>query len=301
MDTTKYDDMLVEILKDKKTIIGFLETIFGFLSRRTDFYYESKTFNEPVGFPPGMKERIVLKVIQDFDPRHKKSQRQVPKVAKEEVVETTEEIPSDLEPVSEPPIQVPAPTPPKPATMHKTPPKFQSNEYYNGGCYGTYCWSQSATEIELHVLLPEHISTSKQLLIKIDAEHILISERSNPDSIILSGKLPHKCKNNDAVWSVSNRKLQITLDKSKEVWWELFLEDEPRLDLGKIDCSRSLEELPEESQAIIEKLQWDQRQKALGLPTSDDIKNRDILKKAWNAEGSPFKGQPFDPSLVNFN
>ena len=24
------------------------------------------------------------------------------------------------------------------------------------------------------------------------------------------------------------------------------------------------------------------------------------MKQAWNAEGSPFKGQPFDPSLINF-
>ena len=26
---------------------------------------------------------------------------------------------------------------------------------------------------------------------------------------------------------------------------------------------------------------------------------QDMLKKAWDAEGSPFKGQPFDPSKVN--
>jgi len=24
-----------------------------------------------------------------------------------------------------------------------------------------------------------------------------------------------------------------------------------------------------------------------------------MLKKAWDAEGSPFKGQPFDPSKLN--
>jgi hypothetical protein len=25
------------------------------------------------------------------------------------------------------------------------------------------------------------------------------------------------------------------------------------------------------------------------------------LKKAWDAEGSPFKGQPFDPSKLNLS
>ncbi len=24
-----------------------------------------------------------------------------------------------------------------------------------------------------------------------------------------------------------------------------------------------------------------------------------MIKKAWNAEGSPFKGTPYDPSLLN--
>ena len=27
----------------------------------------------------------------------------------------------------------------------------------------------------------------------------------------------------------------------------------------------------------------------------------EMLKKAWDAEGSPFKGTPFDPSKLNMN
>ena len=40
-------------------------------------------------------------------------------------------------------------------------------------------------------------------------------------------------------------------------------------------------------------------QKRLGKPTSDEMKNEDLLRQAWDAEGSPFKGQPFDPSKIN--
>lgn len=39
----------------------------------------------------------------------------------------------------------------------------------------------------------------------------------------------------------------------------------------------------------------------LGRPTSDEIRNTELLRKAWDAEGSPFRGQPFDPSVVKFN
>ena len=37
----------------------------------------------------------------------------------------------------------------------------------------------------------------------------------------------------------------------------------------------------------------------MGLPTSEEEKQMEMLKKAWNAEGSPFKGTPFDPTKFN--
>jgi len=39
----------------------------------------------------------------------------------------------------------------------------------------------------------------------------------------------------------------------------------------------------------------------MGLPTTEEEKQHEMLKKAWNAEGSPFKGQPFDPSKFNLS
>ena len=54
-----------------------------------------------------------------------------------------------------------------------------------------------------------------------------------------------------------------------------------------------------ETQGAIRKIMFDQHQKRLGKPTSDEMKNEDMLRAAWDAEGSPFKGQPFDPSMVN--
>lgn len=38
----------------------------------------------------------------------------------------------------------------------------------------------------------------------------------------------------------------------------------------------------------------------VGELTSEQIKRHEMLRKAWNAEGSPFKGQPFDPNIVEF-
>ena len=44
---------------------------------------------------------------------------------------------------------------------------------------------------------------------------------------------------------------------------------------------------------------YEQQRKQMGLPTTEEEQQIDALKKAWDAEGSPFKGQPFDPSKFN--
>lgn len=54
-------------------------------------------------------------------------------------------------------------------------------------------------------------------------------------------------------------------DKSSEIWWKQLLVNEENLDLKQMDCSRPLEDLSEDAQAAVSKLQWDEHQKILGL------------------------------------
>lgn len=46
---------------------------------------------------------------------------------------------------------------------------------------------------------------------------------------------------------------------------------------------------------------YEQQRKQMGLPTTEEEKQLEAIKSAWDAEGSPFKGKPFDPSLINFS
>ena len=63
----------------------------------------------------------------------------------------------------------------------------------------------------------------------------------------------------------------------------------------------SMYEYDGETQGAIRKILFDQDQKRKGQPTSDEMQNEELLRRAWDAEGSPFRGTPYDPSKVSLS
>jgi len=71
----------------------------------------------------------------------------------------------------------------------------------------------------------------------------------------------------------------MTKEKGME-WWSCVAEGEPQIDITKINPDASkLSDLDLETRGTVEKLMFDSRQKALGLPTSDDMKKHDVIEK----------------------
>lgn len=60
------------------------------------------------------------------------------------------------------------------------------------------------------------------------------------------------------------------MEKTEERWWERLLESEEKLDLQNMNPEKPMEELDEASQAKIRQMMFDEHQKRLGLPTSDE-------------------------------
>lgn len=229
----------------------------------------------PVGMPKGMAEDVVRHSFYKW-----MRQNQVDKKPAAEEVRKT----SDVEEVVR-------------KTQKSTLQDFSSAEGYNGAIYENYSWSQSIREVDINVKVPPEVTT-KNLLVDIQPNKISVKIK-HTNTTLLEGELCQKCKHTEAIWSLEKGKLEIHLEKVAEIWWDFLIQGEAKLDLTKIDCSRPYEELSEEAQAKIQELTWNQERKRLGLPTSEELQMQEKLKKAWNVEGSPFKG-PFDPNAVIF-
>uniref|UniRef100_A0A034W860 Nuclear migration protein nudC n=1 Tax=Bactrocera dorsalis TaxID=27457 RepID=A0A034W860_BACDO len=313
MEFLRTDAIFMEILQERKTITGFLDAVFGFLRRNTDFYHVKKHPNENVGFAKGVREEILFGAMQRYDPDCKLNNLAADSnendglyapPAIEEVEIETEEVDMEQKAVtnlSETTKSCEIITPKN--NTRKV--DFAANDYKNGACFAEYCWSQTLTEVELHVKLPADLQTAKSICIDIKPDRISVHSRKDPKNTVIHGQISTRYKHNDAVWTITEGKLTISMDKGKEMWWERFFTSEDPIDTKKIDCERYIDDLPEDSQAAIQKLRVQQMEQDIvnnGQEINDSEKNTmERLRMAWDAEGSPFKGQPFDPSVVKFS
>ncbi|KAL5281748.1 NUDCD3 family protein [Megaselia abdita] len=199
----KHDNMLMEILRDSKSPPEFLNSVFGFLSRRTDFFltYDEKS---KIGLPAGIKNQIVFQALKKYE---NNSSDHIPFVSNEVEISTSEiDSFDDLTLLDTEKLQTKSSD-----KSNQTLPSFNASEYYNGAVYESYCWSQTDSDVEINVILPKNIKSSKDLALNVTSSMLLIKDRTSQSGVILEGEFKEKCQPDSLLWNFSNGKLQISL------------------------------------------------------------------------------------------
>lgn len=320
-----YDNALLGILQHVGNIQDFLQVYFGFLYRKTDFYRHLSSPNDKMGFPPGVAEKMVLKTFKLFEKvaehdreRRNELQRQkevgaVP-VAAEEVEVSSEprtrrdEAPSEpLAPREEeaPGAQAGAAPEPRAGEQAAAPNQAEKPrtdpDSYNGAVTETYSWSQDYTDLEVRVSVPKTVVKGKQVTVDLQSGSVRVAVRDGSEhKTLMDGQFTHKINTENSLWSLEpGNCVVLSLNKTSEVWWNAVLKGEKEIDINQINRERSMATVDEEEHAVLDRLTFDYHQKLQGKPQSHELKVHEMLKKGWDAEGSPFKGQDFDPTLFD--
>jgi hypothetical protein len=143
--------------------------------------------------------------------------------------------------------------------------------------YGS--WTQTLQEVHLIVTLPEG-TKSKMLEVVLKKKNFKVKVKGSDKSIV-EGEFYKQIKMDDSFWTIEDGNCAIYLQKENAMeWWKSILVGEEEINTQKVQPENSkLSDLDGDTRQTVEKMMFDQRQKAMGLPTSDEQKKQDILAK----------------------
>lgn len=318
-------------------IVGVLDAFFGFLERRTDFFADPKRAGEAVrdalgrvGGKDGTQARRAAaananaNADADADARRKREEKEAEKRREEErerverlkamqlemeakksegrFTEVTdagedaddEEKKEELEEKEE-------------EDPHALAPGTMMPNRGNGGEAEKYVWMQTLDDLEVRVAVPPG-TKSKQVDVSFTKTKFSLSVKNGDDSVEVSGDFHAPIAPDDCYWTLEdNAYVSVFLQKLKGMeWWPNVLVGDPKIDTKKVLPENSrLDDLDGETRQTVEKMMYDQRQKALGLPTADEQKKHDALKQFMAAHPemdfsqTKFDGvQGFDPNAM---
>ncbi|EAU93179.1 nuclear movement protein nudC [Coprinopsis cinerea okayama7 len=142
-----------------------------------------------------------------------------------------------------------------------------------------YRWTQELGEVDVTIPVPEG-TRAKDLNVVIAKKKLRVGLKGQEP--IMDGDLCKEIKVEDSTWTLQDQKnVLVHLEKlNNQTWWENVLTHHPKIDTRKIEPANSkLSDLDGETRGMVEKMMFDNQQKQMGKPTSDELKKMEALKK----------------------
>ncbi|CAI5709250.1 unnamed protein product [Hyaloperonospora brassicae] len=293
-DTDRFDSMLLTIAQSQRGIEPLLDTVFSFLRRKTDFF---------TGAEPQVIEQTILKsarqqaVLVEQAQTKLKKQKEAEKRRTQEAARKAAELAKKQKREE---LQVERPSSsrfeeitedsgtetssPSTAVVQETPQGGAEDESGpppagNGGKTDKYVWTQTLQEAQVNFAVPEG-TKARQVDVEIRAEKLRVGLRGG--DTFVDGPLYSKVKVDDSFWTVEDgNRICIYLQKDNQMeWWKTIIQGDAEIDTQKVQPENSkLGDLDSDTRQTVEKMMFDQRQKAMGLPTSDEVQKQEVLKK----------------------
>ncbi|CAK7206015.1 hypothetical protein SEUCBS139899_008798 [Sporothrix eucalyptigena] len=146
-----------------------------------------------------------------------------------------------------------------------------------------YKWTQTIADLDLTTVIPGNLK-ARDLVIEIKKTALSVGIKGQEP--IVKGELFQAVLLDDSTWTLTTnpdgtKTIEVHLDKvNKMEWWPHVVKTAPKIDVTRIQPETSkLSDLDGATRGMVEKMMFDQQQKEKGLPTSDEQKKIDILKK----------------------
>ncbi|CAG5123682.1 unnamed protein product [Candidula unifasciata] len=311
-DPERFDGMLLAMAQQcEGGIQELLDVFFGFLARKTDFYSgagglqaEKLVIAKFEQHEKLVKEKLQKEKVEREAEEKRRQERLAKKKAEEEkekqkleeepkIKELTDEEAEKLEEdLKNKQNDITAnndadetgdqkdKTPSDDEEDEKDKGKLKPNAG-NGADMPNYSWTQTLQEVEIRIPFQVDFPLKgKDLVVNIEKRKLYVGLKGHPP--VLEGTMYNDVKVEESTWCVQDKKiLLINMEKVNQMeWWSRILTTEPEINTKKVQPENSkLSDLDGETRSMVEKMMYDQRQKEMGLPTSDEQKKQDVLKK----------------------
>lgn len=272
LEEERFDGMLLQFAQQCQGIDPLLDTVFSFLRRKTDFF---------TGATDDKAKQTVLKMLEkhqlladktNVEKRKRRdaeeaaaAERKAAAKAKRDAKKAAPSSGGDAKDDDDDDKEPPPPG--------------------NGGVMGWGVWTQQLADLELKVPMPS-TTKSRDLVVKFTKGHVTIGVKGQPP--ILDGDLHKKVIVDDCFWTLEDapgadggKEVVVALQKEdKQSWWKCVVVGDPEINTQKVQPENSkLSDLDGETRMTVEKMMFDQRQKAMGKPTADEQGKQDVLEK----------------------